>query len=157
MPAVLTWIMQVRIQPATCSNLIITPSPVIFTLCGVCPKKESLPGNYYFWNCDSCVETYTAYVCVCVCAWKLKSEQDVCVGISPRPPCRNLLPPVLRRWGESLTLTFSLYFSNETGLSGWLIGQVLLKAALYVAFWDLPNTQIYLLSCWGLFIDFCWF
>lgn len=39
MPAVLTWIMQVRIQPATCSNLIITPSPVIFTLCGVCLKK----------------------------------------------------------------------------------------------------------------------
>ncbi len=128
MPAVLTWIMHVRIQPATCSNLIIAPSPVIFTLCGVCLKEESLPGNYYFLNCDSSMETYTAYMCVFVL--ECLKESRMCVGISPRPPCRNLLPPVLRRWDEFLTLTFSLYFSNETGLSGWLIGQVLLEAAL---------------------------
>ncbi len=132
MPEVLTWIMQVRIQPATCSNLIIAPSPVIFTLGGVCLKEESLPGNYYFLNCDSCMETYTAYMCVCLNTWKRAgcvcrnlSQASLSQPFAPSPQAvgwisHSHILSVLLKWDWALWVVNWASFARGCLIGGFL-------------------------------------
>lgn len=140
------------------ANFIITQSPVIFTPCDDYPKKEaniSSKLHLKLW-CLYGELFKSICMCVCVCARILESEKDVCVGISPRPFWRNLLPPVLRQWVSHshilsvlLKRNWALWVVNWASFAqGCLIGGFPKSAY---------STHICFLSWWGLSIDFCWF